>query len=116
MTRLNVTVFSLTKNNALYGLRLKNNNSIAPSTLPLPPHSQRKNRTTLFPTNLSKYQISPTKKPSNNTINTTPKFFYYPHPKKTVFLLVKNFSGLFRLSLCCPINATRFLINNNVLI
>jgi hypothetical protein len=116
MTRLNVTVFSLTKNNALYGLRLKNNNSIAPSTLPLPHTHNAKTVPHFFLQTSLSTKFLPKKKHSNNTINTTPKFFYYPHPKKTVFLLVKNFSGLFRLSLCCPINATRFLINNNVLI
>ncbi len=116
MTRLNVTVFSLTKNNALYGLRLKNNNFIAPSTLPLPHTHNAKTVPHFFlQTSLSTKFLR--QKNPLITLSTQPQnFFIIRTPKKTVFLLVKNFSGLFRLSLCCPINATRFLINNDVLI
>jgi|LakMenE01Jun11ns_1017448.scaffolds.fasta_scaffold9637758_1 hypothetical protein len=122
MACLSVTAFSLTKNNALYLLRPKNKQFYRSLYLtpPLPsPQTQRKNRATLF-LQPSNYQISSPKNTLITLVSTQPQNFIIIRARKksvSKVLLVKNFSDLFRLSLCYPpINATRFLINNDVLI
>ena len=90
MTRLNVTAFSLTKNNALYWLRLKNNNSIAHSTLPLPHTHNAKTVPHFFlQTSLSTKFLR--QKNTLITLSTQPQnFFIIRTPKKDRVLTCKK--------------------------